>query len=72
MILGGCYSIFKLTKQVFNCSIILRCTLQENKWGLSSGDSLQELQVIQESENLEVLFLKYRLFLKNLTINCFK
>ena len=72
VILGGCLNIFRLTKQALSFSIIAKCVLQRKKWGLFSGVSLQELQMIPESENFEVIFLKQRLYLKSLIINCFR
>ena len=65
-------SNFRLTKHVHSLFIMSACILQVKKWGLFSWNSLQELQVVPESENLEVKFLKYKLFLKSLSINCFK
>ena len=58
VILGGCFNILRFTKQALSFSIISRCILQRKKWGLFSGVSLQELQMIPESENFEVIFLK--------------
>ena len=58
VILGGCFNIFRLTKQTLSFSIIAECVLQRKKWVLFSGVSLQDLQMIPESENFEVIFLK--------------
>ena len=72
MILGAVFNRCRFTKHENNFWIISECILQRKKWGLFSGNSLQELQIIPESDNFEVIFLKYKLFLNNLTINCFR
>ena len=72
MMLGAVFSKFRFTKHEHNFWIISECVLQRKKWGLFSGDFLEELQIIPESENFEVIFLKYKLFLNNSTINCLR
>ena len=53
--LGAVFSKLRFTKPENNFWIISECVLQRKKWGLFSENSLQELQIIPESENLEVI-----------------
>ena len=65
VILGTIFNKYRFTKHENNFWIISECILQRKKWGEFSGNSLQELQIIPESKNFEVTFLKYKLFLSS-------